>query len=391
MSEEKESQFLLEELFFSRTDLKGHIESGNSVFQRVSGFSWDELLKRPHNIIRHPHMPKGVFHFFWKELKDERPVGAYVKNQSKDKGVYWVYALALPVTNGYVSVRLKPSTEVLHVVSGLYLELRSQERTLTPEQSQEILLGKISELGFSSYRDFMTESLIGELDSRYQKLHGSHLHELKVLKDLNSINKKLCKIPGEILSAYRTITWTPLNLEISALKLGDIGRSVGVIAATYQKMISEIERQILEFEKVSINVEHEIKDSTFLMSAAYLLNEVIDFFYKEPQNQFIDNNVELDYLMHLRQSYLEKTNSTLNKVHQTLLNFSSICKGLNSLIIGLEVIRVSGRIEISRLTSSHEFNNLLQELVNFQKLVNKNLNELQALTDKASAAIKELL
>ena len=55
-----ESPFAYDELFFSRTDLKGTIQAGNNVFQRVSEFTWDELLGRPHNVIRHPEMPRAV-------------------------------------------------------------------------------------------------------------------------------------------------------------------------------------------------------------------------------------------------------------------------------------------------------------------------------------------
>jgi len=49
------------ELFFSRTNSNGVIRSGNDVFQRISGYPWDALLGAPHNIIRHPDMPEGVF------------------------------------------------------------------------------------------------------------------------------------------------------------------------------------------------------------------------------------------------------------------------------------------------------------------------------------------
>lgn len=63
-----ESEFKFEELFFSRTNTRGIIQSANSVFQRVSKYEWEELLQKPHKIIRHPAMPRGVFQLFWDEL-----------------------------------------------------------------------------------------------------------------------------------------------------------------------------------------------------------------------------------------------------------------------------------------------------------------------------------
>ena len=52
----------------SRTDLKGVITFANADFIEASGFSEDELLGQPHNIVRHPDMPRGVFKFLWDTL-----------------------------------------------------------------------------------------------------------------------------------------------------------------------------------------------------------------------------------------------------------------------------------------------------------------------------------
>ena len=66
-----------DELFFSTTDRQGRIRTGNSVFVRISGFSLTELSGAPHNIVRHPEMPAGVFRLVWDRLLLGRPVGAY--------------------------------------------------------------------------------------------------------------------------------------------------------------------------------------------------------------------------------------------------------------------------------------------------------------------------
>lgn len=92
-----EVPFTFEELFFSRTNWRGVILAGNSVFQRVSLYSWDELIQKPHNVIRHPDMPKGVFWLLWDTIKKGEPVGAYVKNRAKDGRYYWVFAIVTPI------------------------------------------------------------------------------------------------------------------------------------------------------------------------------------------------------------------------------------------------------------------------------------------------------
>jgi aerotaxis receptor len=85
---DKESPFHISELFFSKTDKRGVIKSGNNVFVRVSEFDEVDLLEKPHNIIRHPDMPRTVFKLLWDTIQGGNPIGAYVKNKSKSGAYY---------------------------------------------------------------------------------------------------------------------------------------------------------------------------------------------------------------------------------------------------------------------------------------------------------------
>lgn len=92
-----EVPFLIDELFFSRIDERGRIKSGNDVFQRVSQYGWDEMIDRPHNIIRHPTMPRAVFQVLWDRIRGGVPAGAYVKNLAKVGRHYRVFAVVTPL------------------------------------------------------------------------------------------------------------------------------------------------------------------------------------------------------------------------------------------------------------------------------------------------------
>ena len=81
-----------EELIVSRTDLKGNITYVNETFAFISGYTADELIGKPHNIVRHPDMPKSIFKELWKELDIKGSWSGVVKNKRKDEGFYWVYA-----------------------------------------------------------------------------------------------------------------------------------------------------------------------------------------------------------------------------------------------------------------------------------------------------------
>jgi aerotaxis receptor len=80
-----ERPFGADESFFSTTDERGIIRSGNRVFRRVSGYTKAEPFGHPHRVIRHPDMPRTIFQIFWEDLLAGRPVAAYVKNLADDR------------------------------------------------------------------------------------------------------------------------------------------------------------------------------------------------------------------------------------------------------------------------------------------------------------------
>lgn len=113
MMEFLNSEFLIEtivpedELIISRTDLNGVITYANETFAAISGYSADELLGKPHSIVRHPDMPRTVFKEMWETLKCHEQWSGVVKNLRKDKGFYWVHAVVSGVYKDGVLVEYK--------------------------------------------------------------------------------------------------------------------------------------------------------------------------------------------------------------------------------------------------------------------------------------------
>ena len=110
----KEYTFQNETPLISTTDLKGQITFVNDAFVEISGFSRDELIGSPHNMVRHPDVPPVVFADMWSKLKANKPWIGVVKNRCKDGGYYWVNAYVTPIvehgqTLGYQSVRTLPT------------------------------------------------------------------------------------------------------------------------------------------------------------------------------------------------------------------------------------------------------------------------------------------
>jgi len=115
----------------SVTDLKGRITYCNPAFVAVSGYSREELLGQPHNLVRHPDMPEEAFRDLWATLAEGIPWTALVKNRRKDGDHYWVRASATPMrcgerTVGYLSVRIVPTAEEISQAEALYARLRDE-------------------------------------------------------------------------------------------------------------------------------------------------------------------------------------------------------------------------------------------------------------------------
>jgi PAS domain S-box-containing protein len=133
-----ERTFARDEIIVSKTDLRGHITYANDVFARVSGYTRSELVGRPHSVIRHPDMPRAVFHLLWSTIQRGDEIFAYVKNLASDGAFYWVLAHVTPSRDtagkvvGYHSNRRLPEPAEIRAAERLYrpmLEAEARERT----------------------------------------------------------------------------------------------------------------------------------------------------------------------------------------------------------------------------------------------------------------------
>ena len=120
----------------SVTDLKGQIVDCNDEFVAISGFTKEQLIGQPHNIVRHPDMPSLAYKVMWEHLKAGKPWMGLVKNRCKNGDFYWVDAYVTPVTDrgkvtGYESVRSSPSRVDVKRAEALYKNIVSNKTQLS--------------------------------------------------------------------------------------------------------------------------------------------------------------------------------------------------------------------------------------------------------------------
>ena len=128
---QREYSFPRDQTLVSVTDLKGRIVYCNAAFVSVSGYTNEELMGQPHNLVRHPDMPQEAFRDMWATIESGQPWSALVKNRRKNGDYYWVHANATPLQRdsqivGYLSVRTAVTAERVAQAEQLYARMREE-------------------------------------------------------------------------------------------------------------------------------------------------------------------------------------------------------------------------------------------------------------------------
>ena len=160
-----EYQLKPDALIVTKTDLKGRITYANEYFLTISVLEEQDCLDKPHNLIRHPDMPKAVFRLLWDTLKKGDEFFGIIKNMSTDGSYYWVFANITPSYDennniiGYFSVRRFANKTLVNTMSHLYVKMRQVEKSYSDdksaiEASTKILTEFIDEQGVS-YNEYL--------------------------------------------------------------------------------------------------------------------------------------------------------------------------------------------------------------------------------------------
>lgn len=147
----------------SKTDRFGTIEYANEVFIDVSGYEDYELMSQPHNIIRHPDMPKVIFKVLWDNLKKGNNYHAIVKNMAKSGRYYWVitdFDISKDekgnIVNYFARRKAVPQEVITKHIEPLYKRLLQIENASSMEASEKYLIGYLEEQN-KTYVDFIME------------------------------------------------------------------------------------------------------------------------------------------------------------------------------------------------------------------------------------------
>ena len=170
VASERELAWDKKKTLLSKTDAKGTILYANEAFMEVSGYDENELIGQPHNIIRHPDMPKVIFKLMWEDIRKGNTFHGIVKNLAKNGRYYWViteFKTQLDANNepiGYFGTRKSVSEDVVvRYIEPLYKKLLKIEETSGMEASESFLLGFLEER-YKNYVEYVDNLVATGID-----------------------------------------------------------------------------------------------------------------------------------------------------------------------------------------------------------------------------------
>lgn len=371
-----EGEFSYNELFFSVTDPRGVIQFGNSVFSRVAEYEVADLNGKPHNVIRHPNMPKCVFRLLWQTIQSGNPITAYVLNRSKLGKAYWVCATVIPVESGYLSVRTKPASGYFNAIPKLYKTLRNHEANgQSVDATLETLKKTVRDLGYTSYdelsqailTDEMTKiSELSSFEERAQTMseaarcctETSRLSR-NIFSSIMNVANRIKETIVLVQSAFaidNQIRMLSFNMTILAEKEDS---KAHVLSAVCHQMTSQsdlIHKSINELNLVVSDYRMQVRKVEHHASLVHLQLEMIsyfvnvDFAFEELSNIRTSHQVRL--LVTSATQLLFDIRQTILRFRDTSLRFERLVEEMNQSIVFLEIVRVRGLVESAELSTS---------------------------------------
>jgi aerotaxis receptor len=433
---DRERTFRLAELFFSTTTPTGIITFGNGVFVRVSGYASAQLVGAPHSIIRHPEMPRVVFALLWEHILAGIPIAAYVKNLAADGSYYWVLAMVTPITEGFLSIRLKPSTDLRAPVAALYGELRRLEAEIEAtgegkkaaiERAREHLATALAALGFPSYDAFMHQALVAEVSNRTRLLaeagqdgqraagsRGSAAADARAtacatltvevgslferLGALLELDRALAQQAAFVRQLAHDLHLLALNAQIRAASLGSDGQTLRVVAEQMSGSARATSVSASEICACIDDVNAAVRAAAFRIATSHLSVEMMADFVRELDTARAaagrasqeDGTIAIDDARHrvaelagVVAASLEATGACIRTASRELEELQRRLDALLREVRTLQILHITGRVESVRCERGHDVSGIFGEVLGKTGEARENLALLMSLVGRA--------
>ena len=359
-------------VIISTTNSKGALTSVNEDFIRMSGFTWDELENKNHNIIRHPDVPPEAYAMLWEALKAGNPWMGMVKNRHKSGDHYWVDAFASPQYEdgriiGYQSVRVKPEKIWVDRAEALYAKIMSKKSPddkrrskMDPVKLTRFPIGitnKIA-LGVSSVMAllFIALSLAGEVSQLFAIigfLTGSLLSSAMIhqfLAPLRALTAKSQKIADDPVARY---VYTGRTDEIGQLEYVQIFQAAKLRTAVGRvKESSEVlENAASEIASGSVDLSSRTENqASSLEETASSMEEITSTVQQNAENAKQANVLVMEARKQAEQSgtVVFSTIQAMNQINESSKKIADITNVIDEIAFQTNLLALNAAVEAAR-------------------------------------------
>jgi aerotaxis receptor len=368
-------------------------------------------------------MPRAVFKLFWKTIQSDRPIAAYVQNLAADGSYYWVLAFAFPIEDGYLSIRLKPSSPLFEAARRIYGQVLTEEREKDPDAATTLLLSLLRQAGFESYEQFMVAATIAELGARddaqierestlaESKRSGggatdaiaavsaaasaSYRQAFARVVEFAAANKLIQEKSAYLLDCFHDLNFLSLNMSVLAAKIGNLAAPLGVIATEFSTLSAQIEKLMTGFSESAAALDQGISRCSLNLASLKIQNDVVDFFVRESLAKVESGSASIeqafDGIRANRKAFLDLTTSSQVEASTELERFKQVLGVLQGSAAeirrstnGLEVIRQMAWAESARIDS------IKQSFAAFINDMQKYIDILRSTSHEINGAFKSL-
>ncbi|MYM69294.1 PAS domain S-box protein [Pseudoduganella sp. FT55W] len=335
----------------SSTDLQGNINYANPYFIEVSGFTEEELMGAPQNIVRHPDMPVEAFADLWSTIKGGMPWTGLVKNRCKNGDFYWVLANVTPVIEngkqvGFLSVRTKPSREQVRAADALYREFKAGN-----PRNLRIVNGRAVSTGIAArLRQLTRASLPAQIAAATTLLFGvlAILAVTLLAMDSESIAKAHNWLGGAAIIAMAGMLAFGRNLYVNvALPLRQATRCARMMAGGDLTSTIDIQREdevgqlLAALRQTNINLHSIIGDVRANFDEISVATDEI-----------ADGNMDLSGRTESQASSLQQTASSMEQLTATVQQSASNVASANELAERAREVATQGGSIVSQVVTT---------------------------------------
>ncbi|EOD54252.1 methyl-accepting chemotaxis protein [Aeromonas molluscorum] len=313
----------------STTDPASHITYANQHFCEVAGYDADEMEGAPHNLVRHPDMPKAAFADMWQRLRQGKSWMGLVKNRAKTGNFYWVNAYVTPILNEqqqiieYQSVRTRPSEHDIAWAEQLYARIRAGKAlpwlsrlTLEPGQLTLLLCGTaLLTLLTAMVSANPLWGVIGAAALLAQMIHGWRLQQ-RLNRLATTAGEEMGTPLCQVLYTKRRDTLAALELALR-MKRAELKAVVGRSADTNQQILQAAEDDRGNIQTIDTHLQQQRAQSEQLAAAITQMSQSIrDVASSAHQANALVGEVQQVSAEGLQA--LATTQSSVNQLHEEL-------------------------------------------------------------------------